>query len=158
MKSQKEIEESFHAGQTRILEMVASDAPLPEILKSVVLLMEAQADGMLCSILLLSADGIHIRHGAAPGLPDEYAARTSPVPPVARITAVLRCFIRASVPSIVEFVRQIIASPGNPALIAASRMTRAVSAIHPAADGCGERTSPDTEGRPERADRGQRRG
>lgn len=71
MKSQKEIEESFHAGQTRILEMVASDAPLPEILKSVVLLMEAQADGMLCSILLLGADGIHIRHGAAPGLPDE---------------------------------------------------------------------------------------
>jgi hypothetical protein len=33
MKSQKEIEESFHAGQTRILEMVASDASLTEILK-----------------------------------------------------------------------------------------------------------------------------
>jgi hypothetical protein len=47
MKSQKEIEESFHAGQTRILEMVVSDAPLPEILKSVVLLMEAQADGIM---------------------------------------------------------------------------------------------------------------
>ena len=80
MKSQKEIEESFHAGQTRILEMVASDAPLPEILKSVVLLMEAQADGMLCSILLLGADGIHIRHGAAPGLPDEYVAAVNGAP------------------------------------------------------------------------------
>ncbi len=80
MKSQKEIEESFHAGQTRILEMVASDAPLPEILKSVVLLMEAQADGMLCSILLLGADGIHIRHGAAPGLPDEYVKEVNGAP------------------------------------------------------------------------------
>jgi hypothetical protein len=49
VKSQKEIEESFHAGQTRILEMVASDAPLPEILQSVVVLMKAQADGMDCS-------------------------------------------------------------------------------------------------------------
>jgi FixJ family two-component response regulator len=39
VKSQTEIEESFHAGQTRILEMVATDAPLPDILKSIVLLM-----------------------------------------------------------------------------------------------------------------------
>ena len=80
MKSQKEVEESFHAGQTRILEMVASDAPLPEILKNVVLLMEAQADGMVCSILLLSADGIHIRHGAAPGLPNEYVKAVNGAP------------------------------------------------------------------------------
>ena len=80
MKSQKEVEESFHAGQTRILEMVASDAPLPEILKSIVLLMEAQADGMVCSILLLSADGIHIRHGAAPGLPNEYVKAVNGAP------------------------------------------------------------------------------
>ncbi len=80
MKSQKEIEESFHAGQTRILEMVAADAPLPEILKSVVLLMEAQAEGMVCSILLLGADGIHIRHGAAPGLPAEYVEAVNGAP------------------------------------------------------------------------------
>jgi two-component system sensor kinase FixL len=80
MKSQNEIEESFHAGQTRILEMVASDAPLPEILRSIVLLMEAQVDGMVCSILLLSADGMHIRHGAAPGLPDEYVKAVNGAP------------------------------------------------------------------------------
>ena len=60
--------------------MVASDTPLPEILKSVVLLMEAQAEGMLCSILLLGADGIHIRHGAAPGLPDEYVKAVNGAP------------------------------------------------------------------------------
>jgi len=28
--------------------------------------MEAQADGLRCSILLLSNDGKHLRHGAAP--------------------------------------------------------------------------------------------
>jgi GAF domain-containing protein len=37
-----------------------------------VLLIEAQAPGMLCSVLLLSEDGDHVRHGAAPSLPAEY--------------------------------------------------------------------------------------
>jgi hypothetical protein len=65
VKSQKDVEESFHAGQTRILEMVAADAPLPDILKSIVMLMEAQVEGMLCSILVLTTDGHGVRHGAA---------------------------------------------------------------------------------------------
>jgi signal transduction histidine kinase len=34
--------------------------------------LEAQSPEMLCSILLLDADGIHVRHGAAPSLPQEY--------------------------------------------------------------------------------------
>jgi GAF domain-containing protein len=37
-----------------------------------VLLIEAQSPGMLCSILLLSEDGDHVRHGAAPSLPKAY--------------------------------------------------------------------------------------
>lgn len=65
-------EENFRAGQSRILEMIAANAPLSEILKSLVLLIEAQSPEMLCSVLLLSDDGNHIRHGAAPSLPDEY--------------------------------------------------------------------------------------
>src|SRR3954471_24681278 len=80
MKSAHDVEESFHAGQTRILEMVASDAPLPDVLKAIVLLMEAQAEGMVCSILLLSPDGKHIRHGAAPGLPEEYTKAVDGAP------------------------------------------------------------------------------
>src|SRR5215510_7893626 len=75
------------------------------------------------------------------GLPDEYAARTSPIPPVARITAVCLCFIKVSVPSIVAVVMQPIASAGSPSLTPASRMTRAVSLIHFAADGCGDSTT-----------------
>jgi PAS domain S-box-containing protein len=73
-------EESFHAGQTRILELVASGAPLPEILTNIVLLMEAQAEGMVCSILLLSADGEHVEHGAAPHLPETYVKAVDGAP------------------------------------------------------------------------------
>ena len=65
-------EENFRAGQSRILEMIAANAPMGDILKRLVLLIEAQSPGMLCSVLLLSDDGNHIRHGAAPGLPEEY--------------------------------------------------------------------------------------
>src|SRR6267142_1296994 len=63
---------AFRAGQNRVLEMVATGAPLADILTSLVLLIEAQAVGMLGSILLLDDDGIHLRHGAAPNLPDAY--------------------------------------------------------------------------------------
>jgi PAS domain S-box-containing protein len=65
-------EEPFYIGQTRILEMVASGAPLWDILTNIVLLMEAQAEGMVCSILVLSPDGKHVQHGAAPSLPETY--------------------------------------------------------------------------------------
>jgi two-component system sensor kinase FixL len=34
--------------------------------------MEAQADGLRCSILLLDRDGKHVHHGAAPSLPETY--------------------------------------------------------------------------------------
>ena len=74
------------------------------------------------------------------GLPDEYAARTRPIPPVARITAVILCFIKASVPSIVAVVMQPIASAGKPSFTPASRMTLTLSLIQRAADGCGDST------------------
>ena len=63
--------EDFQEGQNRILQMIAANKPLGEILSSLVLLIEAQSD-MLCSVLLLSDDGNHIRHGAAPSLADDY--------------------------------------------------------------------------------------
>lgn len=65
-------EEDFRVGQSRILEMIAANAPLSEILKRLVLLIEAQSPDMLCSVLLLSDDGDHIRHGAAPSLPEDF--------------------------------------------------------------------------------------
>src|SRR4029453_8366694 len=65
-------EEEFRNGQSRVLQMIAANAPLGDILTRLVLLIEAQSPGMLCSVLLLSEDGDHIRHGAAPSLPNEY--------------------------------------------------------------------------------------
>jgi len=67
-----ENEAAFLAGQEKVLEMINANAPLSEILTSLVQLMEAQSPEMLCSVLLLSDDGDHIRHGAAPSLPEEY--------------------------------------------------------------------------------------
>jgi PAS domain S-box-containing protein len=65
-------EEFFRAGQSDVLEMIAADASLADVLTSLVLLMEGQAEGLRCSILLLNRDGKHVRHGAAPNLPEAY--------------------------------------------------------------------------------------
>jgi signal transduction histidine kinase len=53
--------------------MIARDAPLEEILEKLVRVVEAQFAGLLCSVVLLDDDGQHIRHGAAPSLPEPYS-------------------------------------------------------------------------------------
>jgi GAF domain-containing protein len=65
-------QEAFRRGQNKILQRLAANVPLTETLERLVLLIEAQSPGMLCSVLLLSEDGDHIRHGAAPSLPKAY--------------------------------------------------------------------------------------
>ncbi|MBA5605911.1 CHASE domain-containing protein [Duganella sp. FT3S] len=57
--------------QTRrqVLELLATGAPLQTILESVVLGVEADHPGMMCSILLLDEAGEHLLVGAAPSLP-----------------------------------------------------------------------------------------
>ena len=58
--------------QKQVMEMVAADTPLTAVLDTLARGVEAQAPGMLASILLLDADGIHLRHGAAPSLPSAF--------------------------------------------------------------------------------------
>jgi GAF domain-containing protein len=65
-------DKKFREAQGRIREMIAADAPLSEILTILVLLIEAQAPEMVCSILLLSDDGNHVQHAVAPSLPENY--------------------------------------------------------------------------------------
>ena len=65
-------------GQTRILEMIAVGTPLPDVLGALSTLVEQQAPGMLCSVLLL--DGDRLRHGAAPSLPPAYCAAIDGTP------------------------------------------------------------------------------
>ena len=65
--------EALLSDQKRVLEMIAGGAPLGETLDSLLRLIEGQSADMLCSILLLDSDGVHLRHGAAPSLPKSFA-------------------------------------------------------------------------------------
>ena len=64
--------ESLREGNRRVLEQLATGHQLPKVLTTLTQVVEEQTDGMFCSVLLLDEDGIHLRHGAAPSLPDEY--------------------------------------------------------------------------------------
>ncbi|MEK6280838.1 MAG: GAF domain-containing protein [Acidobacteriota bacterium] len=83
LRPARDDDEQFRAAQDRIKQMIAANASLSEILTTLVLLIEAQSPEMICSVLLLSDDGNHIRHGAAPSLPDSYvkAIDGSPIGP-----------------------------------------------------------------------------
>jgi C4-dicarboxylate-specific signal transduction histidine kinase len=72
--------EMLREGESRILEMIARDAPLEETLGCLVLVVEAQFAGLLCSVLLLDEEGQHARHGAAPSLPKTYSDAINGLP------------------------------------------------------------------------------
>lgn len=55
-----------------ILELLAEGASLPQLLNQMVVHYESLFPKILCSILMLSADGKHLKHGAAPSLPESY--------------------------------------------------------------------------------------
>ncbi len=56
-----------------LLELIAEGAPLELALERIVRMIEEHSGGAaLGSILRLDADGVHLRHGAAPSLPDAY--------------------------------------------------------------------------------------
>jgi diguanylate cyclase (GGDEF)-like protein len=59
-------------GQAQILEMIATNTRLEDVLDRLVRLIESQLTGIFGSILLLDADGVHLHHGAAPSLPSAY--------------------------------------------------------------------------------------
>ncbi len=69
-KAQSNPQEQLLEGQRQVLELLALDTPLPEILTLLVELVEEQGNGQIASILLL--DGQHLHQGIAPSLPDEY--------------------------------------------------------------------------------------
>lgn len=57
----------------QVLELLASGAPLKEILNALVISVEAHDPEMLCSILLMDSTGRHLNVAAAPSLPDFYS-------------------------------------------------------------------------------------
>ena len=64
--------EALLGGQTHVLEMLATGASLEEVLRALVLMVEEHSHGMLCSVLLVSADKSVLRPGVAPNLPDSF--------------------------------------------------------------------------------------
>lgn len=59
----------------RVLELAVADSPLEKTLGELLRIVETTSrTGVLGSILLLDPDGKHLRHGAAPSLPDAYCA------------------------------------------------------------------------------------
>jgi signal transduction histidine kinase len=75
----------LQAAEQRILEMIASGAPLEEIFEKLVDAIEEHSPPTIGSILLLSPDGKHVRHGAAPRLPEAYnrVVHGAPIGPAA---------------------------------------------------------------------------
>ena len=65
-------DEAVRAAHQHVLGMIATGSALGDVLDSLVRLVEQQANGMQCSVLLLGEDGIHVRHCAAPSLPAGY--------------------------------------------------------------------------------------
>ena len=61
------------ANEKRVLEKIASGAPLATVLDVLVRGVEAQScDGMMCTVLVFDEAAQCLRHGAAPSLPEEY--------------------------------------------------------------------------------------
>ena len=71
--SARKYDEALLDGQVRLLELIIKGEPLQHVLAVLCRTLEDLSQGqMLSSVLLLDPDGVHLRHGAAPSLPDEY--------------------------------------------------------------------------------------
>ncbi len=88
-------DEAVRAAQQHVLGMIATGSALENVLDCLVRLVEQQASGMQCSVLLLDEDGTHVRHCAAPNLPAEYVRAIDGLPIGPRNgscgTAMFRC-------------------------------------------------------------------
>jgi len=70
--SERKRAELLNSASQHVLEMIIGRHALPEVLDRLTRDVETMTPGMLASILLLDADGVHLRHGAAPSLPEAY--------------------------------------------------------------------------------------
>jgi PAS domain S-box-containing protein len=59
---------TFLEGQSRVLELVATSAPLTDVLLLMTQLIEAEAPGLLCGVVLVDEGGTHFHSGVGPSL------------------------------------------------------------------------------------------
>lgn len=71
--TERKRQEDLRRGQAHLLEMIARNEPLETVLEALVLLIEAELDGISGSILMLDREGRRLYHGAAPNLPGAYS-------------------------------------------------------------------------------------
>lgn len=64
--------EALLDAQRQVLEAISLGMPLGESMTMLLRALEAQFPGMMCSLLVLDADGVRLHHCAAPSLPHEY--------------------------------------------------------------------------------------
>jgi PAS domain S-box-containing protein len=72
--------EALLAGETRLLEMIATGVELKEILNALCLTVEGQRSGALASVLLLNPDGAHLDVVAGPSIPKEWSQQMEKLP------------------------------------------------------------------------------
>ncbi len=71
LEEQKRLVQIVHT-EKKVLDLIARNVPLSGILTALCREIEEQSHGMLCSFLILDENGVKLRHGAAPSLPEDY--------------------------------------------------------------------------------------
>jgi PAS domain S-box-containing protein len=67
--------------QRRVLQLIAEDAPLEQVLDGLVRTGELEAPGKVAgAVMLLDLDGVHLRVGAAPSLPKDFVKACNGIP------------------------------------------------------------------------------
>jgi len=81
IRRQKRLIDSFSQSQTEVLEMILNRVPLIGILERIVERVEnLSPDEVICSIMLVNAEGTHLTFGAGPRVPTEFSNLVSSVP------------------------------------------------------------------------------
>ncbi|WP_455231570.1 ATP-binding protein [Geopseudomonas aromaticivorans] len=70
----------FDEAQSRVLDMISTLQPLPQILESICRLIEQRDPRLRCSILLVDSSGQRLTQGAAPSLPEHYNQAVNGLP------------------------------------------------------------------------------
>ncbi|MFK5949136.1 MAG: EAL domain-containing protein [Methylococcales bacterium] len=72
--TERKLAELREKSRVHVLELIANDSSLAEVLEAIILSIEQENPDMLCSILLLDEADQHLLSGAAPSLPGFYNA------------------------------------------------------------------------------------
>lgn len=75
----RERAEALLAAEKRSLEMIASGARLPDILERLCETIDAQASNINSAVMLMDADGVHLRQAAGPRVPKGWVEAITPL-------------------------------------------------------------------------------